>query len=85
MEEYMELKIPDPMLQKHLEAFQVALSKKQTDDLVESVYRRILLETAIEMEWLEDCDLKEKSAVEVYELGGAIQDKIREIMYPPKN
>jgi hypothetical protein len=74
----MELRIPKPFLQKHLEAFQIALTKEQKSDetLIESVYRGYVLKAAIEAGWLDKCDVGELTVIEVVDISTQIQEKI---------
>jgi len=83
----MELRIPEPFLQKHLEAFQVALSKAQSpdDSLVESIYRGYMIKAAIEAGWMDDCDVGEMLASDVVDVSHQIQEKIVEITQVSKN
>lgn len=83
----MELRIPEPFLQKHLEAFQIALSKAQhpDDELVESVFRGYIIKAAIKAGWVDKCDIGEMLASEVVDFSKQIQDVIVEATQVPKN
>lgn len=82
----MELKIPDPFLQKHLEEFQIAINDYSVGvDTPLAVYRGCVVKAAISCGWLEDVDVGEMLPAEVIELSSEIQETVREATNIPKN
>ena len=83
----MELRIPEPFLQKHLEAFQIALEKEQKpgEPIVESVYRGYILKAAIDVGWADKCDIGELKPYEVIDISKQIQDVVAKSRTVPKN
>lgn len=82
----MELRIPEPFLQKHLVAFQKAFQGMRKDeDVVLSVYRGFVIKAAMEAGWMDEADVEEMEASEVVNLSAEIQEKIAEATTVSKN
>jgi len=83
----MELKIPDPFLQKHLEEFQINLQDYSANiDTPLAVYRGCVVKAAIQSGWI-DADVNDVSEMlpgEVVDISERIHKAVTEAQEIPK-
>lgn len=85
----MELKIPDPFLQKHLEEFQIAMQEYGNDlDSPLAVYRGSVVKAAIQCGWIKEmeiADVGEMTPADVIDISEDIADVVSAVQGLPKN
>lgn len=82
------MNIPEPILQKDLEEYQLAIRRLDDwslEELSEAKYKRLSVEAAMECDWCEEVDLGEMLPYEVSQMAEEIADAVTEATTVPKN